>query len=290
MALQPKDSSSGSGDPREDVVKSIATDLLSKLPDFFDPIKKKACLTKQGLLKPLNIFLGQEIDRIQRVLKLVSETLNDLKLAIDGTIIMNSQLKQALDSLYDARVPDNWVKISWQSPTLGLWYTELLTRVAQFATWLYDGRPNVFWLTGFFNPQGFLTAIRQEITRAHQGWALDSVRLQPEVMKQMKEDINSQPAEGVYIHGLFIEGAGWDRKNIRLAESQAKLIYQAMPCIHVSATNASDDPDPRLYRCPVYKKPRRTDLNYIFDVDLRTDKQTPDYWIMRGVALVADTS
>ena len=46
-------------------------------------------LKKMGQLQPLNIFLRQEIDRMQRVISIVRTTLSDLKLAIDGTIIMN---------------------------------------------------------------------------------------------------------------------------------------------------------------------------------------------------------
>ena len=42
-----------------------------------------------GSLSSMNIFLRQEIDRMQRVITLVRITLHDLKLAIEGTIIMS---------------------------------------------------------------------------------------------------------------------------------------------------------------------------------------------------------
>lgn len=42
-----------------------------------------------GILNSLNIFLKQEIQRMQRVITLVRNMLTDLKLAIEGTIIMS---------------------------------------------------------------------------------------------------------------------------------------------------------------------------------------------------------
>ena len=110
MSIQPKDSNTGSGETREEAVKRMASELLSKLPEDFDKNKTKVCIQKQGALKPLSIFLGQEIDRMQAVMSLVRSTLNDLKLAIDGTIIMSSGLQNALDAMYDAKVPDTWVR------------------------------------------------------------------------------------------------------------------------------------------------------------------------------------
>jgi len=54
---------------------------------YFCQVRER--LKKMGHLQPLNIFLRQEIDRMRKVLTMVKATLTDLKLAIDGTIIMN---------------------------------------------------------------------------------------------------------------------------------------------------------------------------------------------------------
>lgn len=151
--IQPKDSGGGSGETRESVVYRTCDDMLEKLPLDYVPHEVKAALIKMDILQPMNIFLKQEVDRMQRVITIVRTTLKDLKLAIDGTIIMNENLRDALDNIFDARVPAFWKRISWDSATLGFWFTDLLDRNTQFHTWLFQGKPNVFWMTGFFNPQ-----------------------------------------------------------------------------------------------------------------------------------------
>uniref|UniRef100_A0A3B4Z926 Dynein axonemal heavy chain 8 n=1 Tax=Stegastes partitus TaxID=144197 RepID=A0A3B4Z926_9TELE len=288
--IQPKESGGGSGATRESIVYSIAEDMLEKLPPDYVPHEVKARLLKMGALNPMNVFLGQEVDRMQRVISVVRTSLTDLKLAIDGTIIMSENLRDALDNIFDARVPNLWRRISWESSTLGFWFTELLERNKQFYSWVFGGRPKTFWMTGFFNPQGFLTAMRQEVTRANKGWALDTVTLNNKVLKQTQEDITASPTvsrTGVYVYGLFLDGAGWNRKNIHLMESSPKKLFTPMPVIHMFAVNSTDPVDPKLYVCPIYKKPRRTDLNYITAVVLPTI-QPPDHWILRGVALLCD--
>uniref|UniRef100_A0A6I8N0V6 Dynein axonemal heavy chain 5 n=1 Tax=Ornithorhynchus anatinus TaxID=9258 RepID=A0A6I8N0V6_ORNAN len=296
VSIQPKDSSAGGGEAREATVRRLADDMLKKLPPDYVTHELKARLQALGSAQPQTIFLWQEISRLQLVISRVRATLSDLQLAIDGTIIMSEDLRGALDHLYDARIPEIWLRISWESATLGFWFTELVERNQQFQTWLLGGRPCQFWMAGFFNPQGFLTAMRQETTRMNveKGWALDSVILHNTVTKMMKEDVTAPPPTdtgGVYIYGLFLEGAGWDRRNSRLTESSPKVLFTNLPVVHVYAVPAVSSVPVKEecgYSCPVYKKPQRTDLTYIFSLDLKT-AENPDHWILRGVALLCDT-
>ncbi|CAF5161209.1 unnamed protein product, partial [Rotaria magnacalcarata] len=154
LSIQPKEARAGTGETRESSVYRLATETLEKLPPDYIAYEVKERLSR---LEPMNIFLRQEIDRFQRVINIVRITLIDLKLAIDGTIVMNEELRDVLDRMYDAKIPSIWLKLSWESSTLGAWFTDFYARNDQYRSWLKlnkDTRPIAFSMAGFFNPQG----------------------------------------------------------------------------------------------------------------------------------------
>ena len=139
-----------------------------------EPTKDKLRRLAGGPSQPLTICLRQEIERLNRVVAAAGEALRGLQLAIAGTIALSEELAEALDALAGARVPKRWLKISWEASGLGTWFAGLLQRHEQLHRWLHAGRPRSFWLPGLFNAQGFLTAVKQEITRKHaaERWSL----------------------------------------------------------------------------------------------------------------------
>lgn len=53
----------------------------------------------------------QEIDRLNHVVQLTASTLKNLRLAIAGTIALNEELLDSLETLFKARVPKKWLTI-----------------------------------------------------------------------------------------------------------------------------------------------------------------------------------
>jgi len=299
MDIQPKDSGGGGGGPtREESVLAMCDQFLDKMPKPFNMVQVTNQLKKLNgngnAPKPLNIHLKQEVDRMHIIIKLTKNTCEQLKLAIAGTVIMTGDLQEALDCMFDARVPPLWTKKSWIAPTLGVWFGEgLCNRSAELSSWLTQGRPRAYWLTGFFNPQGFLTAVQQEVTRRHQGWALDGVQLNTEVTSLEKEDADKKEPleEGVYIWGLFLEAAAWDKKGGKLMDAPPKKLYCPIPCLFVTAIDKKEAARylHNQYMCPCYTIPRRTGLNYVFEANIKTE-DSAQKWILRGTALMCSNA
>ena len=291
VSTMPKTGGSGDGLSPAEIVDKIAEDLLSKVPETFEPEPTKEKLRKLpgGPTQPLTVHLRQEIDRLNIILDLCRSTLTNLRLAVAGTVALSGDLVDALDSLFDANVPSKWLSKSWESSTIGNWFQGLLQRYAQLTKWLERGKPKAFWLTGFFNPQGFLTAMKQEVNRKHAAdkWALDDVVMTSEVTSPPKtfENLKDEPNEGVYVYGLFLEGCGWDGKANKMIDSEPKKLYAALPVMHVTGKLAKDNVTKNTFEAPCYRVKKRTGLNFISTFQLRTEDH-PSKWILRGVALL----
>merc|ERR1719284_1098399 len=311
----PKDAGGGAGKSMDEIVKDQALDLLGKMPDDFVEETFRAQIQKlkgppgssdKGFLAPLNIFLFQELQRLQNIIRIVRTNLKNLAMAIDGTVVMTQDLLEDLNSVFDARVPSKWThdpsgaEISWILPNIGGWFTGLLERQTQLSTWLDSGRGvmKAYWLTGFTNPQGFLTGMRQEVTRQHQKdqWALDDVVNHTDVLPFDLERVKEVPEEGQNIHGLFMEGGRWNRaaSEQKLDESEPKKLFVPLPVIFVTAVQARERKKASEYGpfgpydAAVYKYPKRNDRYLIFRMLMKTD-QPPSHWKLRGVCIVAQT-
>ena len=305
---QPKDSGGGSGKSREEEVKEkIEKELLPQLPPDFIILDVRERLKHlkgpRGIgdpeTVPLNIFLRQEIDRFQMILTIVRTSMQNMIDAIEGTIIMTPDIVDSIGAVHDFRVPRKFqfdptgAEISWMTPSLAGWIKGLLDRHYQLNNWISKERPPSYWLTGFFNPQGFLTAMKQEVTRIKKTWALDAVEYTTDVIKEVIQGDDGRiegkaitpPAEGVYIHGLYLEGAGWNRTERRLEDSNPKELFYQFPIIHVGAVCTTPNPNERgggaqamltnlaktCFSCPVYKYPKRNDKYLIFSCYLKAE-------------------
>ncbi|XP_067125358.1 dynein axonemal heavy chain 8-like [Centruroides vittatus] len=146
-------------------------------------------------------------------------------------------------------------------------------------------------MSGFFNPRGFLTATRQETSHSRK-WPLDSVILDKDILKNFKDGARLQltAKDGVYVHGLYLEGAAWDIKSSNLTESLSKQLFSQLPIIHIYAV---DSPEKKRTKCTNalyindYVVPIRLRYSSVTSLFLNTLRD-PDHWILRGVAILFD--
>eukprot|EP01042_Synura_sphagnicola_P000006 gene6-7_t len=246
LETQPTQSGlSSGGKSREDTVFAKCIDLMEGMPnDYVEDQYEDRLQWLGGYEIPLNIFLLQEVQRLQSAITRVRRTLEIVLQAIRGEVVVTAEIMDSINAVYDARVPKLWMysvagdEVSWLAPNLGVWFGGLQQRDEQYRTWLAIGRPSSYWLAGFFNPQGFLTAVQQEITRGHKGesWTLDSVVTLSEVSDiDSVEAVKSAPKEGVYIHGLYMDGAAWSMKETTIVESASKKLFAPLPLLLVTS-------------------------------------------------------
>ena len=202
---------------------------------------------------------------------------------------MSESMEQLAMCLTLEQIPPRWQKVAFPS-TRGLvsWLHNLKERCAQLDEWVSDPVriPKVVDLSKLFNPQSFLTAIKQ-ICCQQQMMELDKLVVYTEVTKRDKAQIESPAREGAYVTGLYLEGARWDTVGNCLDESRPKEMFCPMPVICCKAGLEDDLKDTKnVYICPTYATTTRRP-HFVFSAQLRT-KAPPSKWVLAGVAMILD--
>uniref|UniRef100_G3U465 Dynein axonemal heavy chain 11 n=1 Tax=Loxodonta africana TaxID=9785 RepID=G3U465_LOXAF len=286
LEMQPRNalSSEELGQSTEDKVKNVLDDILEKLPEEFNVAE---IMQKHSNRSPYVLVCFQECERMNILLREIRGSLQQLDLGLKGELTLSPDMEAQQSALTYDTVPDTWGKLAYPS-TYGLaqWFNDLLLRCRELDTWTQDlVLPAVVWLSGFFNPQSFLTAIMQTMARKNE-WPLDKTCLTVDVTKKTKEDYGHPPREGAYLHGLFLEGARWDTQSGTMAEAHLKELISIMPVIFAKAIPVDRQETKHTYECPVYKTKTRGP-NYVWTFRLKSKEKTAK-WVMAGVALLLE--
>ncbi|KAJ3123528.1 Dynein heavy chain 2, axonemal [Physocladia obscura] len=288
LSLQPQ-VSSASGMNREDKVSAIASDILRKLPEDIDYESTKKTFMHDS--SPLNVVLLQEIKRYNYLLQNIRKSLSELQNAVKGIIVMTSDLEETFNAISDGRVPQIWSKAYFNLKPLASWTRDLIQRIEHFSDWSKGTEPKLFWLGAFTFPTGFLTGILQKTARKN-NTPIDVLSWEFNVL-QLEDDnqILQGPKEGAYIKNLYLEGAGWDRKNNCLKDSKAMELITALPPVHFKPVESKKKFSKGLYSCPLYYYPIRTGTrerpSFIVTLELKAGVHDQDFYIKKGTAALS---
>uniref|UniRef100_A0A8C8VJF2 Dynein axonemal heavy chain 11 n=1 Tax=Pelusios castaneus TaxID=367368 RepID=A0A8C8VJF2_9SAUR len=284
LEMQPRNLLVGeeSGQSAEEKVKNVLDDVLEKLPEEFNMTE---IMQKAVVRSPYVLVCFQECERMNLLIREIRKSLKQLDLGLKGELTFSPDMEAQQSALFYDIVPDAWAKLAYPS-TYGLaqWISDLLMRCRELDMWTQDlVLPAVVWLSGFFNPQSFLTAIMQCTARKND-WPLDKMCLTVDVTKKIKEDYGHPPREGAYICGLFMEGARWDTTSGVITEARLRELTPPLPVIFVRAIPRDQQETKNMYECPVYKTKTRG-ATYVWTFKLKS-KEKAAKWVLAGVALL----
>lgn len=251
LSLQPR-ATSGGMMTREEQIEELAQSILETCPMPFN-IEAVSMQYPVMYEESMNTVLVQEAIRYNNLIAVMRSTLRKIQMALVGLEVMSSELEDMGNSLFNQWVPTLWEAKAYPSlKPLGAWVTEFQERIRFMTYWVENGIPAVFWISGFFFPQAFMTGTLQNYARRHV-LPIDSISFNFEVLDKEADELTERPEDGCYIHGLFIEGARWSKETHGLEDPIPKELYAVMPPLHLQPVQNRVSPTEGIYRCPVYK-------------------------------------
>jgi len=295
LLTQAQAAGSGSGGPsRDDVVATITAETLERIPKVpFDVelVERKYPITYE---ESMNTVLKQELIRYNRLIEIMLSTLDSVQKAMRGLIVLSSDLEEMVTQMYNNVQPSLWRAKSYPSlKPLSSYVMDFALRIQFYQDWIDDGQPKVFWISGIFFTHALLTGSLQNFARKHR-LPIDVVVYDFEVQDTADYDsIQESPVDGMYVRGLFLEGAIWNYDTSGLDEEKPKALFGVMPVMWFKPVQHKHLKPFKHYECPVYRTGERrgtlatTGHSTNFVMEVRLPSHHPEeYWIKRGTAMV----
>ena len=154
-------SGGGSGKSNDDIIIDVASDILSRIPNTFN-IESAVARYPVNYNESMNTVLIQEMIRFNRLIQVILVSLVNVQKAIKGLVVMNAELEEVCKGILVSRVPSMWSSKSYPSlKLLGAYITDLVARIKFFQSWYDEGCPKLYWMSGFFFTQSFITGLFQ---------------------------------------------------------------------------------------------------------------------------------
>jgi len=287
----------GGGGNTDSRVVDIAKRISGRMPGVYDLRQCHPLTFKKGAdgeaVNSLGVFLGQELIRFNELIEVMAATLHQLQRAIKGEVVMDGSLEMMYSCFVFQKVPKSWEDAGYPClKPLPSWTEDFLSRVDFMGRWLKEGPRPAYWLSGFFFPQGFMTAVKQTYSRDTM-IAVDTLRIASEMTCWECHEIAEGPPIGAYIYGLFMEGGRFDRKSMQMDESQPRQLLDDLPAILLKPVIAEDYNPQNIYNCPLYKTSIRAgtlsttghSTNFVVTMTVPSLKHE-DHWVRRGCAML----
>ncbi|KAI8732070.1 dynein heavy chain 6, axonemal isoform X3, partial [Biomphalaria glabrata] len=253
LDVQPRIVAADGGMSNDDITYELAEAVLDRLIDKLDIERANPNMftpDAKGRINSLTIVLMQETERFNKLLIIIKTSLEQLKKAIKGFVVMSEELENVYNAFLNNHVPELWARNAYPSlKSLASWVKDLIMRCCFIDNWINNGPPKSFWLSGFFFPQGFLIGTLQNFARKY-NQPIDHLsfkfillpysREEALVMEQLRTvkkgetipmDQNLDvPDDGVLVHGLYMDGFAWDWDHMTVGDQlkgqmQAKTFY-----------------------------------------------------------------
>jgi len=280
----------GEGASPEEIIKGVADDISGRLPKPWN-VEKVQEKFPAMYEESMNTVLIQELGRFNGLIKVIHSSLADIQKAIKGLMLMSLELEQVFNSIFDGKTPGMWLDQSYPSlKPLGAYTNDLIDRIKFFQTWIDEGIPVSYWLSGIYFTQAFTTGAAQNFARKY---TIPIDTLTFDFGFPREQEPTEKPPNGVYTYGVYLEGCKFDWDVWELRESDPKVLYDRMPLILILPAKKTDIKDFPSYDCPMYKVSSRrgtlstTGHSTNFVMSIRIPSSIPEaHWIKRGVAML----